>query len=240
MQLLSPSQTRDQKEDENARSILRTQELRELEREQRISLAKAEADFQSLLVSQRQRMEREETSHAARVADMQKEIALLEAEKLNTLIPFAVLKEGTEERMTYATDYLKGLRQREADVETRMELLEDKLDGVTETERHLADRASELDRKQYGMNQQAQLMKESNTTLTRAIADFAAEKLAGEADIRSRTQILAEKEKAGATQEAFIASETERLEVIAKRLADERGVLDRAFAEVRRMKQASP
>lgn len=236
MQLLSPSQTRNQKEDENTRTILRTQELRELERDSRISSAKAEADFQSLLVSQRKRMEQEEAAHASRIAEMQAEVDKLEAAKINAMVPFEILKESAEERMAYATQYAKELREREDNVEETTELLERKLSEVAERQSKLDQYGMELARKQDGIDRQADLMKGSNITLTKAMTDFAAEKLAGEADITSRTEAVTRRETSVRDAEESNIKESIRLEDMAKRLADERGVLDRAFAEVRRMK----
>lgn len=236
MKLLTPLQNKDLGDQQKLRSILRTQELEKAESAARRNLANAEADFNTTLAKNRQSWAIEEEEHAKRVLEQKAELTVLEAQKLNALIPFKILKDGTLERLGDAEAYLLQLRQREEDNEILADHLEDKLDKVGAKEQDLLRKEKELEVRADGLERQSASTATATKLLSEQVAEFVSYKTMEEKKINEIKIELAIREGDITAKEGELEANGARLEALAIRLADERQVLDRAFAEVRRLK----
>lgn len=236
MRLLTPSATKDTEAQETARRVLRAQELDNLEKDIRIRTAKAEADFNSTVSRQKMYWAGEEASHAERRREMKKEVDDLEVKKLNSLVPFGILKEGADNRMEEAESFIQGLRDREDRVVELTEMLEDKLDAVGEHEQNLRQEREVFDIQRKGLEDQRSSMASQSQQLTESIGLFNANQEKYERDIEERKASLYLQDRALQAKSEELDKKEETLRGLETRLHDERGVLDRAWKELERMR----
>lgn len=236
MKLLTPSATQDTANQQTSSHILRIQELRKLESDFRIKVAKAEEEFNLTLAKNRKVWEDEESSHTERKKEMEREMAELEVKKLELLVPFDILKEGADGRMKDAKGFLEGLRKRESEVEERSELLEDKLDTIGEREESAKQLESALNLKKISLDSYAKSIKEQADRLTSEMTSFYAQKTKDEELIKDKTEALALKENELIAREKIDNERGRELAAREIRVADERRVLDDAWQEFKRMK----
>ncbi len=238
MKLLTPAAQQDLKEQVALRDILRTQELNKASEEARISLAKAEQEFNEVLARNRAQWATEEEEHSQRVKAMKLEIDDLMAKKMNALIPIGILKDGAYDRMDDAVAFLARLRQREENIEDLTEKLEDKLDTVGAKEQDLLQLDRSLKLREEGIERQSQAIRANSQALGEQMAVFALTKETAEKDIEERKTALYLLERTLLTKQQTLERTDGALSALAKQLADERETLKRAFDEVRRREQA--
>lgn len=232
---MSPSEAKSLKDQDLARSILRIQETERVIKDTHMRLAKSQMDFQESLARNRNQWATEEEEHSKRTKEIQDEIEKLEAKKSNALIPINILKDAVTSDMKDAEIFLKSLRERESNADILTEKLEDKLDEVGEREQTVKRQESALTLKIQGVDRQREIITESSEKLTQEISNFAVKMDLAEKDINERKTAVIFKERSleaidqtqKRTAKALLDKET--------RLADERGVLDRAWQEYRRM-----
>ena len=236
MQLLKPQQNKDLKSEQDLRNIIRTQEILKAEQDARLKLANAEADFNNTLAKNREKWALEEEEHYKRAREMDTEIKNLELQKLNMLVPFDILKDGVYSDMKDAENFLISLRNREEYAEDLTEKLQDKLDDVGAREQDLKRKTFEIQIKEEGLKQQATNTIIGTERLNKELSDFAVYK-------RDTEDLLVQKLKAIDDREFSLAGRELDLEKREKdvndrniRLADERGVLDRAWRELDKRK----
>lgn len=236
MKLLTPKQTSDIKGQETAREILRTQEIHNLAEEERRKLTKAEMEFEQALAGQRARWAMEELEHSKIKKEMQKEIEELERKKLNALIPVDILEKSATEKLEESEKFLKELQLREKSNEETAEILQDRLDEVGEREQTVIQAEKHIKLEKEGIERQKEATIDGIKNLNEAMQNFAQRSANAEKDIEERKKaIFIQDRSLNALKEQLEGKEKE-LNAIAIRLRDERGVLDRAFKEVERMK----
>lgn len=233
MKLLTRQQTEDSKQRETTFSILRTRELQEAEAQARKSYAKAEADFKEALARHSEEWAVKLQAHAEQTDKMKREIDVLEAKKMNALIPAGVINEITEGRLDDAVKYVEELREREENLEQTRELLEDNLDRVGELEQKTLLREKKVSLREQGVDRQAENIKLQSESLTKQITDFALKKQQEEKMIEERKTILALKERTLLAKEETQKRTDKALLEKEVRLADERQTLDRAWKELK-------
>ena len=234
MQLLKPQENKDLKSAQDLRNIIRTQEILKAEQDARLKLANAEADFNNTLAKNRDKWAKEEETHSTRVREMNTEIENLELQKLNTLVPFNILKEGVYADMSDAEAYLKKLRDREEYNDDLTEKLQDKLDDVGAREQDLKQKILEVSIREDGLQRQNQNTNIATEKLNNELMAFAAYKKENE-DLLLQRRLIADRTDEGLVmRELEINKKTKEVNDRAVRLADERGVLDRAWQELRR------
>lgn len=236
MKLLTPSQTKDLKDQQIMRGIIRTQELDKAENEARRNLANAEADFFATLARHREQWALEEEAHHQRVIEQQAELAALEVQKLNALIPFKILKDGTLERLGDAEAYLKQLQDREERNDDLAELLEDKLDATGVKEQDLLKWEQKLVIQQDNVDRQTKATTTAANLLSEQVAEFMAYKISEQKGMASTLLSLQEREQTISITEVNLSDKAIELLEQAARLADERTVLARAWDELERRK----
>lgn len=236
MKLLSPTQNKDLKDEQQLLGIIRTQEINKAEQEARQKLANSQADFQLTLARNRQQWATEEEIHIKRVQEMQQELNTLEVQKLNSLIPFDILKEGTDERMRDAETFLTNLRQREEYAEDLAEKLQDKLDETGQKEQDLLKKQKEIEVREIGLENQSHSITTGSLKLSEEISTFVAKREEVEKDIKTRLDNLSLLEQSLNEKEEELKQVQKINNETAIRLADERGVLDRAWKELERKK----
>ena len=241
MKLLTPQEVKDTKAKELARDILRVKETTDVVLKTRQRLAEAESDFNKTLAKNREKWAEEEESHFKRVKDMESEIDVLEAKKLNALIPLGILKEGTYDKMEDAVNFLTQLRQREKTLDDSVELLENRLDEVGEKEQNLKQLENRLFLREEGIKRQEENIRINNELLTNQLAEFATTKLKAENNITERITAVILKERSVDAKDELNKRNIKALEDKERALIDERETLARAWKELERMKgQISP
>jgi len=236
MKLLTPKEHTDLRGQELSRELLRTQEIKNLAKREESNLAKAQMEFSQMMAGQQARWAMEEDEHTKRKLEMQREIDKMEQQKLNALVPFDILKVGTDEKMEETATFIAKLRIREENVEDLTERLQDKLDEVGEKEQDLKKLDRKLQFERIGIENQKQTTSDNAKALSEEMKSFAIKRAEEEKDIKERKEALfLQDTNLNALQGRLEAKERE-LDKFAIRLRDERGVLDRAFQEVERMK----
>lgn len=216
------------------REVLRTQEVNKASQKARLDLANAEAEFQATLARNLILWAEQEEEHQKRVEERKVEINKLEVRKLNMLVPFGILKEGTDDRMKNAEKFLKELVDREENVEILTEKLENRLDEIGQKDQDLRQKERALALKEEGIKRQSESIILGNKRLSKEIADFAKIKDEAEKDIdRRKTDIFLMEQTLNARDKTLKRTDKE-LSNLAKRLEDERGTLGRAWEELRR------
>jgi hypothetical protein len=240
MRLLTPNENKDLREQENVRQIMRTQELETAAKKARLELANSQADFQSTLALNRQKWAEEEEEHRLRVNQRINEIDTLEVKKLNMLIPFDILKDGVYADMNDAQTFLTNLRKREEYAEDLTEKLQDRLDEVGGREQDLNHKELELKVREEGLENQSQSTMTGTKRLSDELIQFTALKTQQEKEILDRQNSVSLQENLLKEKEDNLNKIQQSFNDQAIRLADERGVLDRAYKEVQRMRADIP
>lgn len=233
MKLLKPQEIQDTKNREITLSILRKKELQETEKESRLALIKVEAQFKERLAQNQELWAKQEESHAQRVIQMKAEITLLEAQRINALIPAGLINETTQGRLNDAMEYVAELNQKEEDLELLKEKLESRLDEVGQLEQDTRLKEKKISLREDGAFRQAENIKLQSEQLTKALSSFAEKKQKTE-DLLDKTKIalilkertlLAKEESQKRTDKALLEKEI--------KLADERGILEKAWEELK-------
>ena len=240
MKQLSLATTNDLKAQEQARDLIRAEEIREITKEINIGRANADADFQATLARNRTVWAQEELDHQRRKIEMDKEISKLEAERLSLLIPIGIIGKGAGSRMEEAVNFLASLKEREKNVDELTELLQDKLDSVGEREETVRTREQRVELKEMGVKNQYESTIEGSKALSKEIKDFAVIRGKAEKEIGDKKETLTLKEKTLNSREASLVAREKSLNDTDRQLKDERGTLARAWAELERMKANIP
>ncbi len=235
MQLFNPSAAQEQS-DQTTRDILRIQEVKELLKSEEMKLSKSQADFQHMLATQRLRYAEEEKEHEQRKSEMKAEIAELEKKKLNALVPVDVLEMSAKEKNEEADKYLDSLHQREEDVEELKEKLEEKLSEVEQRESDVSIAEQKMKLEREGLEKQKEISIIQTKQMSEEMIGFQALKDKTVKEISETKKKLEMVLLSLDAKAEKIKIQEEELNKLSIRLRDERGVLDRAFAEVKRLK----
>lgn len=240
MQLLPPQQVQNNVNAEEALRISRIKTLRESEESLRISIAKAEADFQRTLADNHKQWEREWSEYQEEVKRIKKNIHNLIAEEISIAIPFNILKEGSDNRLETAQHLLAKVRKQDEDNETLKELLEEKLIDVGDREEEAKGLEAKLLIRESYLGDRKKEIDESSDRLAISIKQFDIDVTQKRKDLRDRETGLNLKEKTLESQgESFLGRERD-IQNREKRIRDEREVLQRAWDEIKRKDNRSP
>jgi hypothetical protein len=235
LKLLSPQQIRENKERENAFSILRARELAEAEKKNRLALNNSEIDFKQALLTNQEEWVKIEQKHHLRKLEMEKEIEKLEAERLNLLVPFDILQAETNTKLESAEALTKDLRARELRITKLDEELRDKLDETNDFREQLEKEREELSHRQEQLKAQEKLNQEQIDYATKQMEKAAFEALKVE---KVRQIAFSENNAAKEQLEAFrneLKAKEDEINARDIRLKDERNVLNQAWQELKRI-----
>jgi len=234
MKLMTPQVTKDKQEQQLAREVLRSEEVRMMAMKVNKDLANAESNFNKVLAGQRERWAIEELNHEKRVAEMTSEIKELNKQKELAMIPIEKYRKEVDDKMAGVMVFLEEVKRRELDVDDLVERLETKLTDVGS--REIAVREGEI-RLQLGL--EGLQMQRVDTTeglrkLTTQMANFKESRDQAEKDISERKAALFLWDRDLVARVERLNGIEKRLKEFEIRLKDERGVLDRIWKEIER------
>ena len=234
MKLLSPKIVKDNKNQEISRSILRVQEARKIEEEIRLKMINAEADFKSMLAGQKERWAKEEENHSKDVLKMQTEIKELEERRKSLLEPIEIVKNRADLALKEANEYLYRIKEREVYNEELSDKLEEKLDELGDREEKIKKAEGRQSIERANIELQKDIIDKGIKDLNNKVIDFMSEKSKAYKDIDERKSALFLFDRTLTTKEENLKIKEKELIDYSVRLHDERGILDRAWAELKR------
>lgn len=240
MKLLTPKEIKDRKAQETARDLIRVKETDEVVRKVNIRLANAEADFETALARHKRQWAEEEIQHSKRVEEMEKEVKELEDKKRQALIPIDLYKDQADALFKEATSALSVVKEKERIIEETQDRLEEKLDAVGEREQTLQKDEEKWLIKKQGIEQQAADVETGIEKLTAEMASFYEKKTKDEESLAIRKREAEIAEISVVTKLDKLRRENADLKEYERKLKDERGVLDRAWKELRELQAKYP
>lgn len=234
MKLLSPQPSKNNKEAENIREILRTQDIQKASDKARKNLANAEADFKTSLSRFKEQWALEEETHSKRVSEMTKEVEILEEKKKQALIPIKIYEEEVK---VIADEVMKRgseLVLKEEEINTLREKLEDKLDSLGQREQDVALKEQKQALQQSSIESQSLSTVEGIKRLNEQIEAFIANKETREKELKDRETAIILQERTIDAEKESLKRKEKGLSEWAIRLSDERGILDRAWNELKK------
>ncbi len=232
MKLLSFQNLKDKKDENQLRELLRLQEITKVSEKTRNELADSQANFSNALAKNRDVWANEEVIHSKRMVEMKREVDILEAKKVQALIPIRFYEKQAEDVMIRVQSRLLDVINKEKENEELTEKLTDKLDDIGDREVQVRTAELKLANKKQGIELQEQQMIKNSKFLTNQMQEFALQRteIEKDIDIRKTALILAER-SIDANRESLKRTEKE-LNELAIKLADERETLKRAFARL--------
>lgn len=134
MKLLSPTEVKDQKAQDQTRDIIRTQEIKDALNSANKMFARAQTDFNDMLARNRETWAQEEARHVTRVTEMAKEIEILEARREKALEPIEEMMKQAQEELKKGLTLIVKNEAWSATLSDTEERLEEKLSEVGERE----------------------------------------------------------------------------------------------------------
>lgn len=230
--LLAPQAVKDARTEELTRQVLRTKETEEAANKANIRLAKAEADFASLLASQREKWAKEQETHLQTTSVMEKEVKDLESRKEQALIPLEIYKTRAESTLKEAQEILLKAKGKEETVEDITERLENRLDEVAEREKVVSEAELKLNAHRSSILSQEKDLEAKSKGLLDAMQAFYLKKSEDETRILKENKEIQLWQANLEAREGKVTEKTEALRRYDLQLKDERGALDRAWKEL--------
>lgn len=197
-------------------------------------LANAEADFQKALAGQQLRWAREQEDYDKEVARRQSELAVLEERRKNALEPVSLLEERAKKLLADAELTLQKANEREQEVEELKELLEGRLDAVGAREQDVLLRERQATATEENIKSQQRITSDNLAQLSKDIYAFKVEKVKFEQEMNQRNTTLILRERSLEAWSDRLTRTESKLVDWEKRLRDERGILERAFARIKK------
>lgn len=232
MKLMPPANVSDKRAQEQARDVLRTEELNKASDKARKQLADSEADFKGTLARQRLQWAQGEEEHAKRTQEMDAEITALEKRKEQALIPISLYEKQADEKMSEALECLQTAKVKETENEETRLLLEDKLDEVGQREQDVTKQENQLRVRLAGILQQDELSRQNSKAISEAYVQLSQVKAQAEKEIAQKVEDNTLKERTLLAKEESLKRTEKELETIRIKLKDERETLERAFARL--------
>ncbi len=229
MKLFTPPQAQQKKTQEESLRILRIKELRDLESELRLKVAKTEAEFNETLVKNQTKWAEEFDEKNKYISSLTKEISELEEKRKKLLTPVSLLEDEAKKKLEEINKKQKEFFIKEEELESIKEKLENKLDEVGDREQSLIKSENEFTVKKEGLafslksfEEKKQLFADTVNKITKELDER--DKTIGikETDIILKTRSLDAWEN-----RLKIKEDNMRKEEI--RLADQRATLERAL-----------
>lgn len=235
MKLLTPQDAQSAQGKEISLSLLRIQELVEVEKQYRIKIAKAEADYNDSLVKHYQKTAELEGEFMTRKKELEGEIQKLQEDRKRALAPVMALQNEVIETKHLVDEVKKHNDSRTDELDDLQESLEERLDSLGEKEVAVEGKYEWLQQKEESIEAQAQLVRNQSELLTKEMSDWFRQKSQEEVELRDKEEKVLLREKTVAAKEELLQSHERNLHEREARLQDERQTLDRAWQEVQRI-----
>lgn len=230
MKLLSPFATKERQQNELTQKILRIQEIEDLAKQANAKLARAQADFQSVLAQNQAKWANEEAEHTERVKSMTIEVESLENRKKQALIPIQMYKEEVDKAMAEAQEIVKKAKEKEEQADFLLEKLEEKLTDVSDREALVEKEEKRQEVAKQGIESQQRATKEGVERLSKEMMLFHEKCQSEEESLAQRKKELALAEINFNAKIEKYKRDFEALKVWDIQLKDERATLDREYA----------
>lgn len=229
MKLLTFQKTKDALQNEQALKVIRSQEVEELAKKTNAKLARAEADFNTTLATNRSKWAVEEQEHQERIVSMSQEIEALEIRKGQALIPISMYKKEADKLMEDAKEILEKAKLKEEQADFILEKLENNLTEVADREQLVIVEEQKQKIAREGIQLQQLQIKDS-------ISSFNEEKIKFYTAQKVQEDSLLERKKEVSLAEISFQAKVDKyrrdmdaMKAWETQLKDERGTLDRAF-----------
>lgn len=229
MKLLTPQVLKDGRASEQAREALRIKEMNEASDKARKQLANAQAEFNLILSQNRVRWANEEEEHGKRLSQMIKEIDILEAKKVQALIPIEMYKKEADELFNEAQKTLDQAKEKETKADELTERFQDKLDELGAREQDIIKVEQKLSLQQQGILIQQEQTKTGIKQLNKTIEEFTVTKQNEEKELADKKVNLILLERTLIAKEETLKQTEQSLNSLARQLEDRRATLERAF-----------
>ncbi len=186
MKLLTQTQLQQTKNDQSYRDIVRTQEIDKATKKLKQDLAKAEADFNSMLATNRTKWVAELEEHGKLIEELKGEIAELEQKKAQVLVPLKMYEEQLNEKSKAIEAKAQEIANTEDCVEDLRELLEEKLDRAGQREQDAIKLEQKATALRLSAEEQSIIASEGMKTLNRKIEEFIESSRKKEKELRDR------------------------------------------------------
>lgn len=230
MKLLPTFVVKEKQQEEVARKILRTQEVNKLAQDADINLARAQADFSTMMAQNRAKWALEEEEHAERIKGISQEVEALENRKREALIPIQLYKEEADKLMISAQDYLKQAKEKDEQNEFLQEKLEEKLTDISDRETIVIIGEQSLEIAKKGMETQQSQVQQGIILLGQEKVAFHMKQQEEEARLLKRKEEVALAEINFNARREKYERDLEALNIWEIQLADERDTLARERA----------
>lgn len=234
LKLLTPSEIKSAKDAQTSRELWRAKETSEAVDVANNRLSKVERDFNQTVAKQQAFWAKQEEEHIQTLKERQEEINVLEHRRLQALVPLEIYQQKADNKMKEAEKLLEQVIQRESEVEELKELLNTRLDDIDDKDNTLAKQKVSLDKRQKGIEAQELITKNGSEQLSKQLADFHLWKTEEEGKIADKSKQLMLAEINFEAKLDKFARDKRALSELDIRLKDERGVLERGFAELKR------
>ena len=232
MKLLTPAVTKSGQSAQTDREIIRTQEVLKASDKARKEMANAEADFKQMLLGQKARWMREEEEHSIKAKEMEAEIRDLENRREQAMIPVKFMQDEANKQFQIAQVATKLAQGRMEEAEAYQEALEDKLDAVGQREQDVIAKEKQLDVKESILQSQEEMTTKGTADLIQKLIEFENTRKKIEKDIDERKTAIRLRDLSQEARQDKLNRKEKELADWAKRLEDERGTLERAFARL--------
>jgi hypothetical protein len=228
MKLLTATESKDLKEQQRVRDILRTEEIEKAAKEARLRLANAEADFNTTLARNRDQWAKEEQEHSTRIEEMSNEIRILEARKEVALEPVYELKKRYEAELAEVQRVLAITNKKQQDNEELSEHLQDKLDEVGGREQDVLREIQRLQIQKEGIELQKQQTIDGIKALNNQIMELQYNQIRDGKLLDDRQTALFLQETSLKDREIVLQERKESLDLREKRLIASQNLLEAA------------
>lgn len=229
MKLMSPFQNKDQQQSELTRKILRIQETEKLAEITNAKLARAEADFSSMMARNQAKWAQEEEEHMKLMKDREQEVNTLENRKQQALIPIEVYKKQADVLIEEAQGFVARAKEKEEKADELLENLEEKLTSVSDREFIVARDEEKLKIAKEGIKSQQESTKKGVEQLSKAMIEFHEKQKLDEASLLQRQKEVTMAEISFNAKVEKYKRDLEALRILEAQIKDERATLDREY-----------
>lgn len=178
----------------------------------RKALAMSEADFHTMLASQRIRWAKEEREHGEEVDRREREISVLEEKKRKALIPIEQREKEANNLWQEARQEKQKAIDKQSECDKTQEVMEQRIDEASEEKERLAEFANTLYRKQLGIDLQEVHSKENAQRVSERMETLRVEGEKFANHVRGEEKKLADREEAADKRDAAQDRREESLE----------------------------
>jgi len=167
------------------------------------------------------------------IRNLGNEVAEFQKQRAVSMIPVTELIEEAREKNEDAERRLLLIEQGEEELEAKMELVTRKLDELSTREQYISETEQRLSERVKGITEESRQVSEGHERLNKLIAEAEAELTAKASKIAQDARKLEVRER---LHQNAVGQFSNDKQVFEKEMKDKREALDRAFAEVNRLK----